>query len=178
MSQLANSWSSRGNQVTLLTFDHGEAPAYTIDPSIGLQPLGLLQSSSNALQGLLGNLHRVKVLRRAIRNSRPDVVISFMDKVNILTVLATRGLGKPVVISERTNPSGYHIGRVWSTLRRITYRLADELICQTAAAGVAFREITKVKARVIPNPVSDRAGDAIPTPDPSCDGAARAGEGL
>src|SRR5215510_282899 len=90
LSTLANAWAQQGKEVNLLTLDQAE-PAYAIDQRAKLQRLGLSALSKNFFHGLIQNLHRVRVLRRAIRKSQPDIVISFLDTVNILTVTATRG---------------------------------------------------------------------------------------
>src|SRR5689334_18368128 len=106
MSIMANYWAERGLSVTLLTFDDGhERPFFELDPKITHVPLDLLGASENPLRGAVNNLKRVFVLRKAIRGSKPDAVISFMDKMNVLTILAAAGLPLPVIISERTDPA-------------------------------------------------------------------------
>ena len=44
----------------------------------------------------------------AIAASAPEVVISFMDRTNVLTMLATRGLGLPVVVSDQVHRWVHH----------------------------------------------------------------------
>ena len=153
MSALANLWAEQGRAVTLLTFDHGDTPAYRLSPVIEHRRLGLLATSRNAAQGFFRNLWRVRRLRRAIRESKADVVISFMDITNVLTVLATRGLRTRVVISERIDPSLHDIGRAWSALRRLTYGYADAVVCQTDPALRWVQHRVHINGRVIPNPV-------------------------
>jgi len=153
MSMLASSWAERGKEVTLLTFDQGETPAYPIQPSVKLFSLSLKTQSGNVLRGLYENLHRIWVLRRAIRESHPDVVISFINCTNVLTLLATRGLGRPVIVSERSDPAMRDIGLAWNFLRFLTYRFADGIVCQTVSALARFRSLTRDRGFVIPNPV-------------------------
>jgi len=100
-------------------------------------------------------------LRRAIRESRADVVISFMDIVNILTLLATRGLQVPVIISERIDPSFYDIGPIWNGLRRLVYRSADFLVCETTATLTKFQKMTGARGRVISNIISVPSPGAV-----------------
>lgn len=154
MSLLANFWADHGNEVTLLTLDHGEPSAYPVHPKVKHYSLALSAESHNSLQGMLRNFKRVFVLRRAIARAQPEVVISFMDAINVLTLLATRGLGKPVIISERIDPSLYKIPPVWDRLRSLTYGFADALVCQTEAALTRFRSRIKVRGYVIPNPIA------------------------
>ena len=153
MSVLANLWAEQGRAVTLLTFDQGDTPAYRLSPAIDHRRLGLMADSNNPAVGFFRNLWRVRRLRRAIRESRPDVVLSFMDIPNVLTILATRGLRVRVVISERVDPSLYDIGRAWSALRRLTYGRADAVVCQTEPALRWVQQKIDIKGLVIPNPV-------------------------
>ena len=153
LSLLANCWAEQGRQVTLLTVDRDDPPAYPLHPAIKLQEFGLPWPSSNIIQGVFRNLHRIQVLRRAIRESQPDIVISFMDRTNVLVLLATRGLGKPVIVCERTDPRRYDIGWLWQRLRLLTYPFADALMCQTSATLAWFQERLRVRGYVIPNPV-------------------------
>lgn len=152
MSLLASSWTEQGNDVTLLTLDHGEVPSYPIHPGIRHRSLGLAADSQFFLQGLWRNSKRIVVLRRAIRESRPDIVISFIDTINVLTLLATRGLGVPVIVSERTSPLRRSIGPLWGALRRLSYPFADVLVCLTRGSLTGFQAMTRVRGTVIPNP--------------------------
>lgn len=154
MSVLASAWAKRGKDVTLLTFNQRETPAYSIHPSVKLCNLNLQAQSGNFLEGLYENLRRIWVLRRAIRDSHPDIVISFMDTANVLTLFATRWLGRPVVVCEHIDPALYDIGRIWGSLRRLAYPFADALICLTQASLGRFERMTKVRGRIIPDPVA------------------------
>ena len=154
LSILAGAWAEQGHQVTLLSFDHGEAPAYSLHPSVARRSLGLLARSRGFFEGMTHNFRRLRVLRRAILETHPALVVSFIDTVNVLTLLATRGMGIPVIISERIDPSRYDIGKTWSLLRWLAYPYADALVCQTEAAAARFRSLTQVRSLAIPNPIS------------------------
>jgi hypothetical protein len=75
LSLLANAWAEQGKEVTVLRLDHGEAPAYPIHASVKLSSLGLLAESHNPFQGIWRSLYRIRILRRAISESHPDMVI-------------------------------------------------------------------------------------------------------
>jgi GalNAc-alpha-(1->4)-GalNAc-alpha-(1->3)-diNAcBac-PP-undecaprenol alpha-1,4-N-acetyl-D-galactosaminyltransferase len=153
ISVMANYWASRGWPVTLLTLAGAATPAFPLNPAIALTPLGTARPRTSAIVRVLGKGRHVPVLRKAIRDSRPDVVISFLDRVNVLTLLATRGLGLPVVVSERTEPAEYHVGWTWERLRAWTYPFAGALVAQTASALRYFPPAPGRIDRVIPNPV-------------------------
>ena len=106
MSILANAWATKGWRITLLTLDNGEErPFYDLHPAVMYRPLIVSRASPTSMHAIFNNLKRLWVLRQAIKQSSPHVVISFMDMPNVLTILATLGLSLPVIISERTDPS-------------------------------------------------------------------------
>jgi GalNAc-alpha-(1->4)-GalNAc-alpha-(1->3)-diNAcBac-PP-undecaprenol alpha-1,4-N-acetyl-D-galactosaminyltransferase len=154
MSTMTNYWAAKNWPVTLLTFDDGrEPPFYKLHEGVTHVTLGIAAPSANRFRGITSNLGRIRDLRRAIRSSGPDAVIAFMDKVNVLTLLATVGLNTPVVISERSDPHLTIIGAAWNRLRSCTYRRACRIVVQTEAAKAFFSESLQRRTRVIPNPV-------------------------
>lgn len=151
---LANAWSEKGWRVQILTMEDGRVePFYPLAEGVGLRTLDLLKDSASFASGLANNLRRIRTLRRAIREARPDVLISFVDKANILAVCASRGLGVPVIISERTDPSRRSLGRWWTLLRGLAYPRAAAVVFQSQAVRDWFPPRVRRKGVVIPNPV-------------------------
>lgn len=162
LSFLANEWSAKGWQVVILTMEDGRTPPfYPLDGAIQVWPLDLARDSSSLVSGLFRNLHRLWTIRRAIREVRPAVLVSFIDKANILAVFASRGLGIPIVISERTDPSLRSLGRFWNALRDLAYARADAVVFQSRAVLEWFPAGVRGKGVVIPNPVN------APPPSPA-----------
>jgi glycosyltransferase involved in cell wall biosynthesis len=168
MSRLANYWAARGREVTLLSFDRADAtPFYALDPAINVIGLGLLRTSAGVVDALAATVWRVARVRAAIRRSRPDAVISFLDQVNIVTLLATRGLGVPVIVSERSDPAHCPLNSPWRQLRPRVYRWAKYVVVQTPDSRSYFTD-PRIKTAIIPNIVSpaparigDRAAAAL-----------------
>ena len=70
--------------------------------------------------GAVAAFKRLLTLRRHVRDTRPDVVVSFLTNVNVAAILATRGLRAPLIVCERTNPTvDTTTGQVWRRLRRL-----------------------------------------------------------
>ena len=154
MSRMANYWAKKGWQVTLLTFDDGnELPFYELHSTVIHRPLDIAIFSITSVQSLAKNLRQLSVLRQAIKESVPQVLISFIDKANVLTLWATLGLGLPIIVSERTTPFRCSISRAWRILRHWTYPRATCLVVQTQDALAYFFPTVQRKGHVIPNPV-------------------------
>src|SRR5687767_13688128 len=101
MARLADHWEGHGWRVTLVTLNASTPDFYAVRPAVGRVRLALEGESASTLQGFASNTRRVAKLRDAIRESAPDVVLSFMDRVNVLVLLATVGMKARVVVSER-----------------------------------------------------------------------------
>ncbi|MDZ8023458.1 MAG: glycosyltransferase family 4 protein [Nostoc sp. DedQUE11] len=153
ISIMANYWSAKGWQITLLTFDDNKIPDFFLDSHVIYIPLGIAKKSPNTMIGIWNNLKRIRILRNAIINSNPDVVISFMSKININSLLATRWLNIPVIVSERSNPGKSSLGWNWQQLRQWTYSFADKIVFQTQRARDYFPLKLQKKSSIIPNMV-------------------------
>jgi len=149
---LAGAWAEQGREVTVLSLSEANPSDYAIPGPVHVRHLALLKDSKHFLDGLLSNIHRIRTLRRAICDSEPDIVVSFVDRTNILTLLATLGVAKPVIVSEQIDPSLYDIGRTWELLRRLVYRFADALVCPVSVSLARFQSMTSARGYVIPNP--------------------------
>lgn len=154
MSNMANYWAENDTDVTLITLDSKENDFYSLDSRVHRVDLCMLNNSKNILTALKNNLFRLRKLRNAIKNNNPDVVISFIHRMNIMTLLATPGLGVPVLVSEHTDPRRIPPGGVWNQLRYITYTWASAVIVLTnELRDVASKFVSNKKLHVIPNAV-------------------------
>jgi glycosyltransferase involved in cell wall biosynthesis len=154
LTMTANHWARLGHAVVLITLDASQNDTCPLNPEVSRVGLGLLKSSAGPLQAVWNNGTRLRSLRRAIRDSQPDVVISFIDRMNVLTLLATRGLGLDVIVSERVDPRRHDIGSMWNALRRSLYPRARALVVQTERVCHATRSLVRGKPiYVIPNAI-------------------------
>lgn len=155
MSLMANYWAEQRKDITLITLDSQANDWYKLDPTIKRVSLDVLSISTHIGQAIRDNVRRIILLRRALRSVAPDVVISFLDTTNVLTLLASRGLDIPVIVSERNDPSLNMIGSAWSGLRSLLYRQADIVVVQSRAIRDWAVGLPGIKAvQIIPNPVS------------------------
>jgi glycosyltransferase involved in cell wall biosynthesis len=151
---LANSWAARGWRVTLITFEPaGTTPYYAVDARVVLRQLGIASVGSPLWRAIRQNLRRLRALRAILRAAEPDLAISFLAKINVLTMLASRGLGFPVVVSERNNPERQRFRGIWSWLRQRLYGTAYCVVTPSRGVLESFSGAVRARGRVIPNPV-------------------------
>lgn len=74
---------------------------------------------------------RLISLRKLIREEVPTSIISFLENVNLLNILACLGTETNSIISIRNDPRKNEIGVVLSILRKFLYPLAGLLVVQT-----------------------------------------------
>jgi GalNAc-alpha-(1->4)-GalNAc-alpha-(1->3)-diNAcBac-PP-undecaprenol alpha-1,4-N-acetyl-D-galactosaminyltransferase len=156
-STLVNAWAKAGERVTVMTVDIRIGDFYSLDSRIERVTLDLARDSESWFQFIRNNVSRVKKLRSAIQASAPDVVVSFIERTNVLVLLATRGLGIPVVVEEHIDPRVYPIGKVAGWLRRLVYPRAHAVVVLTSSVADWARSIAgRAQVHVIPNPVGDQ----------------------
>lgn len=157
MSLLANGWVVRGRSVALVTLAGTGGDTYQLDKHVKRVGLDVERESGSPVRAIAHNVRKIRALRRAVISIAPDVVVSFVDRVNVLTLLSCIGLRVPVVVSERVHPLHHDVGRFWSLLRRLTYPRADALVIQSETSRAwAGGVVPARRIHVIPNPVGDQ----------------------
>lgn len=152
MCNLANRWAELGRELHLITLTEASTDFYRVHPGVERIGLGVDSPSSHLLDAIRGGVRRARELRRALRESEPEAIVAFMDRTNVLTLLATIGLGVPVVVCEQNDPRVCPIPAPWGLLRLATYRLADAIVLLSAEqVPWASRRWGAKRIHVIPN---------------------------
>lgn len=157
VSNLTAAWAERHWPICILTFDHGDS-FFPIHASVTREPLDLVADSSGSLwRGLRNNLWRLRTLRKAIRANRPDIVLSFIDQTNVMTLLALLGTGTKVVVWENTDPnrarSSSHAANWGRRYARFIYPLANAIVAQTDDAAEFLGRTFGKKVFSVANPI-------------------------
>lgn len=153
MARLVSMLSDRGHAVTLITLDDGAGDRHEVGPAVARVSLNVMSVSRNKLAGLIATATRVKALRAAMQAAQPDVVLSFCDVTNVLTLLASRLGSIPVVVSERSDPAAQGIAAPWAQLRPTLYRRAATVVVLTDAAASIVNPWCRDRPIVIPSAV-------------------------
>lgn len=100
-------------------------------------------------QGRLLQLRRLFYIRRMLRRLAPDLVISFLTKINVLVLCAVPERGFPVVASERNNPEVQRKHPLWRHLNEFALGRADKIVMLTERARSILPEKLKLRSEVI-----------------------------
>src|ERR1022692_4668293 len=85
MANMANYWSGKGHAIEILTFwAQGSTSFYPLTEAVVHTPMSITRDSNGTMAFLSNNWQRVRTIRKAIDKSRPDIIISFMDRANML----------------------------------------------------------------------------------------------
>ena len=163
LCSMANYWTQRGNEISVVTFSQTTSDFYPLDGNIRRISLDSLHESGNIFSGFAHNLKRLWRLNRTIRVLQSEVVISFMDTMNVLVLLAAAGSRQKIIVTEHTDPQYQPIGPVWSWLRRLTYPHAAGVVVLSKKIQDWYLQVDQKKAvffprldgliHVLPNPI-------------------------
>jgi glycosyltransferase involved in cell wall biosynthesis len=153
LSEMANFWAVQGWKVILATWSGNEvADFYRLDKRVERVYLTDGSTARVSASRIIANLSRVMLLRRLLKSSKADAVLSFMTESNLLTIIAASRLRLQVVVSERVQPAMHSaFPWVWRALRRILYARADTVVAQTKDAAQWIVRYCRARVTVIPN---------------------------
>lgn len=143
IAQIARHWSDADHDVEIVTFDRpGDLVFNDFPAGVTLHRLGV--------QGVA---RRVTALRLLLARRKPDLVVSFLTKINLVAALACMGTGIRLICSERNNPERQQAHPLWNVALRAAYRRADAIVCQTDAVRRCFTPALRGRLVTIANPV-------------------------
>ena len=114
---------------------------------------------------------RWRALRRFVRETRPDVVVSFLSYVSVLTAVKAAAVGARVVFNQQTPMSAFLTDgdypwrrrwhrHVFATVTRAGYAAADLIVTSSQGVAddlVAAFGVARARVRVVHNPVDVEA---------------------
>ncbi|MDF5707613.1 MAG: glycosyltransferase family 4 protein [Nostoc sp. S4] len=149
---LAQGFLQRGHTVTVITLSSKDTDFYSLPPTIERVALNLQQKSATLLHGIGNTIVRMIRLRQAVRETQPDIVISFMASMNIFAGLALFKTNYPLIGTEHCSPKMFPCGQSWEMFRRPTYRHLRRLVSVSQGVDDELTWLLKAKRTVIYNP--------------------------
>lgn len=154
VSLLSGELIRRGHDISVVSFDAPDAPIYhSFQPGVDIIRLAIPAGGGSFLRGVAASYRRTAALRHLYKQHRPNVVLSFLTKINVLSITASAGLQIPVIISERNNPAAQRAHPFWAIAWKIAAGRASAIVLQTKAIKALYPANIQSRAVVIPNPV-------------------------
>lgn len=140
--------------ITLVTLGTKKRDFYELDENVNRIALNL-DGETAGFNKILSNIKRVARFRKLLKKKRPDLVIAFMTRYAVITLLASVFLNVRVIVSERNYPPKRTNHTMWEILRKYVYKFADLHIVQTELIGEWIKEKTKSDfVKIIPNSIT------------------------
>jgi glycosyltransferase involved in cell wall biosynthesis len=154
LTTMANFWAAAGRDITVITMTgEDDRPFFPLADQVRRIALDTASASGSPARAVVNNLRRLRRLKLAIVDTRPDVVISFLDTTNVRTLLAARNLRVPVIVTEHTDPALKRLHPVWHRLRLLTYPQASRVVVLSESSKCYFPAGIRRITEIIPNPV-------------------------
>jgi len=96
----------------------------------------------------------VKKIRNYVKTAKPDRIVSFVGRINVLVLNACRGIRVPVIVSERNDPKHDGRGKFMLWICNKSYKKARAIVHQTKYEESCFAKKLEDKSHIISNPVS------------------------
>jgi GalNAc-alpha-(1->4)-GalNAc-alpha-(1->3)-diNAcBac-PP-undecaprenol alpha-1,4-N-acetyl-D-galactosaminyltransferase len=169
--RLASAMARRGDLVTLVTLHRHIPDAYDV-------PTGVtrVHASPESVRDVrwfdaLRSRARAAALRRDLVATTPDVIVAFLENVNLQVLRAMHGAGIPVVVSERIDPRRHATRLPMRVARATLYPSAARVhLVSAELLDWATAQVPRWRPVAIPNPVdipktalAPAAGQAEPT---------------
>ncbi len=159
LAWVANRMQEKGHSVEIVAFFSDEV-AQPLNQDVRFHYLNVRQSGNRVVRNTLGMMKTISALHRHIRETAPDVIVSFLDSVGYIYLSVNRLFGRrKIVVSERVDPHQYH--GFLSKVRFMMMKFADGYVFQTEGAKNFFRGRIADRGVVIPNPVTVRRSAEI-----------------
>jgi len=144
---------ARRHHVTILTFEDEASDAYRLPGGLVRVALGVQGHSGNRLRGMRNNIRRMMRLRSEVQRLRPDVVVSYLTRTNILCQLALLGTGRPVVATEHNvaTLNDAPMQALWRALRRLVYPYMAQVVVVSAGLAQQYAWLRPDKLSIIHN---------------------------
>lgn len=159
VSIISNYLIDRGYDVRILMWLH--CPVfYNLNKKIKIIDVEKECGSSNMIS-------RAIFFRNYIKRNKPDLLLSFLAKINILTLLSCISIPVKIIACERNDPRFVPFSKTLRIVRNVTYYLADGILTQTLKNKNYFSTKLEPRINVIYNPINinqDLVGSAINKP--------------
>lgn len=149
---LAEYFYSRGYEVTIVT-QYRTENEYEI--SGGIRRVFSEITEEEKGKGRAANfLKRFMKLRGIWKHERPDLILSFIGKNNMMAIMTSRFLGIPTIVSVRGEPAEEYYSRLLRAAAAVLFPMADGIVLPVEKSVEFFPKSVRRKAVCLKNPLN------------------------
>lgn len=148
ISVLANSYARKGWKVDILLLLDGKVD-YVLDSNVNI-----VKIYNENISRIMQLPKWIINIRKYVRENNPDRIVSFIARINIITIISCIGLKKNIIVSERNDPINDGRSMLVKILTNLLYPLINYVVFQTKFAQDCFSERVKKKSVIIANPIT------------------------
>lgn len=97
---------------------------------------------------------RFRTLREIWKAYKPDVILAFLGKNNLMAIATSMFLPVKTAVSVRGEPTMEYEGRLMQLLAKALFRFADGVVLQTGQVFQFFPKAVRKKSVLLPNPLN------------------------
>ena len=151
VSVWASQLAQRGYDVGIFTYARKKTGEYTVDPRV--KRLILTEDIKDYLA--MSYFKRYRLMRKMVKEFAPDVMISFLQNMEIWMAAATVGMKVTRVDTVRISPWHCYNGAVIKLLWKLCLKTSDMNILQSEDQKPFFSQRVQKKCVVVPNPLNE-----------------------
>jgi glycosyltransferase involved in cell wall biosynthesis len=156
LKNMTDFWVEQGRPVTVITLFSQSLDFFKLDKRVDRIDLGLSNKSFSKFASLINAVKVAWKLRQALKDAGNKIVISFIFRTNILTLLMSRFMSVKVIVTEHTDPRQRQLGAGVNYMRKVLYPKAAAVVVLTDNVKTKWADkfIDADKVKVIPNPIA------------------------
>lgn len=147
ISILSDYYVNQGWDVDILVLFKG-TEGYSLNPKVKLI------DRTSRLPSRIRLISCIFKLRKEIKYQKPDIVLSFLDSICLISGFACKGLNTKLICCERIDPSATKRLLIFRKLINKIYGNCDKTVVQTRRAYNYFPSQVQKNCVIIPNPVN------------------------
>lgn len=152
MVNLADYFAEHGYTVTMVT-QYQRENEYPFNTKVK-RVISDISQEETTRSRIINFVRRFRKLRNIWKSEKPDVILSFIGKNNMMAILTSRFLKIPVAVSVRAEPTLEYYNPWMRFMARHLFRRAEGVILQTRQCFDFFPRKVQDKAVILKNPVS------------------------
>ena len=152
LADVSSGLSNNGHDISILVFDKpSEVPFYPLNKNIRLFAVGMGEVKCQTT--LWEFIKKIFIIRKIIKQDRPDCVIAFMHSTFIPAAFGMIGTNIPLIASEHTVPDHYASRKKEYFLFLISRFFIDRITVVSKAIIESYSPILQARMCAMPNPV-------------------------